>query len=296
VKFAGFTVVYTEGKDEGEETDDETEGKSLPPLAQGEELDLLAILPEQHFTQPPPRYTEATLVKALEEYGIGRPSTYAPTLSTIQDRGYVERNGRQLSPTPIGCIVNDLLVAHFPDIVDYGFTAQMEDELDDIAQGEREWVPVLREFYSPFDATVKKADECMETVTLVPEPTGDLCEKCGRPLVVKYGRFGKFIACSGYPACRNAKPFTVKVGALCPECGADIVEKKTRRKRIFYSCGRYPDCTFSVWNRPLPQEKQPCPEPGCGGLLTDAGKKGIVCSKCGTVVELQETEVAGVDR
>jgi DNA topoisomerase-1 len=293
VKFPGFTAVYTEGRDEGEEPEDEGEGKSLPALAQGEELNLVQLLPDQHFTQPPPRFTEATLVKALEEYGIGRPSTYAPTLSTIQDRGYVERNGRQLTPTAIGFIVNDMLVANFPVIVDYEFTAHMEGELDEVAQGEREWRPMLQAFYGPFDETVRLADQNIEVVEFKPEPTGDLCEKCGAPLVVKYGRFGKFIACSAFPTCRNAKPFTVKVGALCPDCGAEIVEKKTRRKRLFYSCSRYPECTFSVWNRPLPQEKQPCPEPDCGGLLTDSGKKGIVCAKCGTVIEDAERETAG---
>ena len=279
VKFPGFMLVYTEGKDEGEAAEEE-ERHSLPPLSPGEELTLIKLLPEQHFTQPPPRYTEATLVKVLEEYGIGRPSTYAPTLSTIQDRGYVERIDKRLQPTEIGLIVNDLLVRHFPAIVDFGFTASMEEELDDIAQGEREWVPVLREFYGPFALTLEKADQEMERIELVPEPAGEDCEKCGRPMVIKFGRYGKFIACPGYPQCRNAKSFAVKIGVQCPECGAEMVEKKTRRKRIFYSCSSYPKCSFSVWNRPLPT---PCAS--CGGLLTLAGKKGVQCVKCGEVTE-----------
>ena len=278
VKFTGFLAVYSEGKDED---DEEEKRKSLPALTEGEALALQALFPEQHFTQPPPRYTEATLVKALEEYGIGRPSTYAPIMSTIQDRGYVERVDKRLSPTPIGLIVNDLLVKHFPTIVDLGFTAHMEGELDEIARGEQMWVPVIQEFYDPFAKTLVDAEEHMERVILEAEPTGDMCEKCGRPLVIKFGRFGKFIACTGYPECRNAKSFATKIGVNCPDCGAEMVEKKTRRKRIFYSCSRYPECKFAVWNRPLPQ---PCPE--CGGLLTDAGRGNAKCNKCGEVVEV----------
>ena len=286
VKFAGFMALYMEGKDEGE-TEEEEGRKTLPPLAENEVLELVQLLPEQHFTSPPPRYTEATLVKALEEYGIGRPSTYAPTMSTIQDRGYVERIDKRLKATEIGMIVNDLLVKHFPHIVDVGFTAEMEQELDEIASGERAWPPVIRDFYVPFEKTLQKADAEMERVELKHEPTGENCEKCGSPMVIKYGRYGKFIACSGYPKCRNSKSFEVKIGVNCPECGAEIVEKKTRRKRIFYSCSRYPDCKFGSWNRPLPHK---CPT--CGGLLTFAGKKGVVCMKCGEVSEASEEMAA----
>lgn len=288
IKFPGFMVVYMEGKDD-DQIEDEEGKKALPPLDQGEELDLIKLLPEQHFTSPPPRYTEATLVKALEEYGIGRPSTYAPTLSTIQDRGYVERVDKRLKATEIGFIVNDLLVKHFPEIVDTGFTSQMEEELDEIASGERQWVPVIRDFYTPFKKTLERADREMERVELKPEPTGDLCEKCGSPMVFKYGRYGKFIACSGYPACRNAKSFETKIGVKCPECGGEMVEKKTRRKRIFYSCGNYPKCTFGLWNRPL---STPCPT--CGGLLTLNGKRGVVCTKCGEVSETPKEPVPAV--
>jgi len=292
VKFPGFMAVYTEGKDEGEPTaEEEEENKSLPPLEQGETLDLVRLLPEQHFTQPPPRYTEATLVKALEEYGIGRPSTYAPTLSTIQDRGYVERVGRQLQPTPIGIIVNDLLVAHFPEIVDLGFTAQMEEQLDGIARQEAEWVGVLNAFYGPFQETLRAAEVEMPEVVLKPEPTGEYCEKCGRELVIKFGRFGKFIACSGYPLCRNAKSFMVKVGTKCPKCGGEMVEKKTRRKRLFYSCAEYPKCEFAVWNRPLPQAEQPCKS--CGGLLVEASHGQARCNDCGEITQRGESKPAG---
>jgi len=262
----------------------------LPPLEVGEAVDLVKLSPEQHFTQPPPRYTEATLVKALEEYGIGRPSTYAPTMATIQERGYVERVDKKLKPTFIGMLVNDLLVQHFPAIVDVGFTAEMEGELDEIASGEREWQPVVRSFYEPFEETLERARTNMQPVEIKPEPTDIICEKCGRPMVIKYGRFGRFVACTGYPACRNSKSITVPTGVKCPECGADLVEKKTRRKRIFYSCANYPQCTFSVWNRPLPV---PCPH--CGGLLTAAGKHGAKCIKCQASVELPEAEEAVSD-
>jgi len=284
VKFPGFMIVYTEGRDEDEiEAEDEEGKKALPPLTVQEMLDLLALYPEQHFTQPPPRYTEATLIKALEEYGIGRPSTYAPILSTIQDRGYVERiEGRRLKPTEIGFLVNDLLVKHFPEVVDVGFTAHMEEDLDRIASGEEEWVPVLREFYEPFAATLSAADQNMEMVTIPVETTDQVCEKCGSPMVIKRGRFGKFLACSAFPKCRNAKSITVPTGAKCPECGGELVEKTTRRKRIFYSCANYPECKFATWNRPVPT---PCP--ACGGLVTEAGKGqyGYVCTKCGTTFE-----------
>jgi DNA topoisomerase-1 len=285
-------AVYTESKDEGEPTaDEEAENKSLPALEQGETLDLVRLLPEQHFTQPPPRYTEATLVKALEEYGIGRPSTYAPTLSTIQDRGYVERVGRQLQPTPIGVIVNDLLVAHFPEIVDVGFTAQMEEQLDEIASDSIEWVTVLGAFYGPFQVTLQSAEVNMPEVILKPEPTGEFCEKCGKELVIKFGRYGKFIACSGYPACRNAKSFMVKVGSSCPKCGAEMVEKKTRRKRIFYSCSQYPNCDYAVWNRPLPQAEQPCKS--CGGFLVEGARGESKCMGCGEVAARAEQPQGG---
>ncbi|GAH74708.1 unnamed protein product, partial [marine sediment metagenome] len=250
-------------------------------LSRREILDLLRLLPEQHFTKPPPRYSEATLVKTLEEYGIGRPSTYAPIISIIQTRGYVDREDRRLVPTELGFIVNDLLVKHFPDIINVDFTAHMEEDLDLIASGEREWVPVLREFYGPFDEAVKQAERTMEKVDLGEQLTGEMCEKCGHPMIVKFGRYGKFMACSNFPECRNTKSYQIKTGVACPGCGGDLVEKRTRRGRIFYGCSNYPECEFATWNRPFPQ---PCPS--CGGLLTAAGKDRAKCDKCGEVVEL----------
>jgi DNA topoisomerase-1 len=275
MKFPGFMQVYIETRDE-DDVSDEGE-KTLPPLSVDELLHLLAVLPEQHFTQPPPRYTEATLVRALEEKGIGRPSTYAPILSTIQERGYIEQmEGRRLLPTEVGFIVNDILVKHFPDVLNVGFTAEMENHLDSVASGDKDWVTVLREFYEPFKGTVDAAKQNMEPTTIPVEITDQLCEKCGSPMAIKRGRFGKFLACTAFPKCRNAKAITVPTGAKCPECGGDLVEKRTRRKRTFYGCANYPNCAFAVWNRPL---SQPCPH--CGGLLTEKSKaQGAVCQKC----------------
>jgi len=279
LKFKGFTAVYTEGHDEGDESDNEKQ-RALPPLEAGEPLKREKIVPEQHFTQPPPRYTEATLVKSLEENGVGRPSTYAPTISTIQDRGYVERSGRQLQPTSLGKLVTDLLAEHFPDIIDVKFTAGMEERLDDIATQGSPWVQVLESFYEPFETTMRQAERDIPEVSLEPELAGELCEKCGMPMVIKFGRFGKFIACSNYPTCKNAKSFMVKVGVKCPQCGqGELVEKRTRRGRLFYSCSEYPTCDFATWQRPLPT---PCPQ--CGGLLTEVGRTEAKCQACGTTV------------
>ncbi len=272
VKFPGFLRVYRDMR-----RAEEREAGALPALTEREMLDLLQLVPKQHFTQPPARYSEATLVKALEEHGIGRPSTYAPILSTIQDRGYVRLVDRRFQPTELGFIVNDLLVEHFGDIVNVGFTARMERRLDLIASGEREWVPVLHRFYDRFEGQLEKAKVEMEKVKLEPEPAGIDCEECGSPMVIKMGRYGKFIACSNYPACRNTKPFVVKVGVDCPECGGDLVEKKTRKGRTFYGCANYPECEFASWDKPVPE---PCPE--CGGLLVEAGREAVRCIRCGT--------------
>ena len=288
IRFRGFLVVYEEAKDE-DEAPDESEGKILPPLSAGEILDLLRLLPEQHFTKPPPRYSEATLVRTLEEYGIGRPSTYASTISVIQTRGYVDREDRRLTPTEIGFIVSDLLVKHFADFINVDFTARMEADLDRVASGEQEWVPMLQEFYGPFEEAMKQAELTMEKVDLGPQETGEMCEKCGHPMVFKFGRYGKFIACSNYPECRNTKSYQISTGVACPECGGDLVEKRTRRGRVFYGCSSYPECEFAAWNQPLPQ---PCPH--CGGLLTAASKDKAKCVKCEEVVELEE--LGGVER
>ncbi len=279
VRFPGFLVVYEEAKDDDADTPEDKEGV-LPPLAKDEALDLLQLLPRQHFTQPPPRYTEASLVRALEEYGIGRPSTYAPTISTIQARHFVTRREQRLYPTEVGAVVNDLLVNHFSDYINVEFTAQMEAQLDQVANGERAWVVVLEAFYAPFVTTMEQARAKMPEVIMGNNPTGEMCEKCGEPLLFKYGRHGPFIACSNYPACRNSKPILTPTGATCPECGSDLVERGTRKGRLFFGCAAYdPDdeatCRFSLWKRPLPQ---PCP--ACGGLLTEAKGGQAQCYQC----------------
>lgn len=286
VAFAGFLLVYDEARDET--NPEERDAGTLPPLTSGEILDLLRLLPEQHFTEPPPRFTEATLIRELEKHGIGRPSTYAPIISTIQERDYVARVNRYLKPTELGFTVNDLLVKHFPDIVNIEFTAHLEGDLDRVADGEVNWVSLLAGFWAPFEQSLEQAEQNMEKVETPVEPTGMNCEKCGSPMVVKLGRYGKFIACSNYPACRNTKPYIIKTGAHCPECGADLVQRKTRQNRTFFSCSRYPDCKFSVWNRPMPT---PCPK--CGGLVTEAGKAKTKCIKCGSVFPLEGEHAKG---
>lgn len=277
IKFRGFLAVYAESKDEPTDTDDER-NRELPALAKDDPLNLLGIYPEQHFTQPPPRYTEATLIKALEEHGIGRPSTYAPILSTIQERGYIERMpDRRLKPTDMGFLVNDLLVKHFAKEVDLKFTAQMEERLDKVADGEEQWVQVMKDFYTPFKQTLDRAAVEMPNVTLPVETTDEICEVCGSPMVIKRGRFGKFLACSTFPKCRNTKNLSatggsVKTGVTCPECKrGEIEERKSRRGRVFYGCNRYPGCKFASSDKPI---KAPCPK--CGGLLT-LKRKGVKC-------------------
>ncbi len=231
---------------------------SLPDLTVHDALELEELKPEQHFTEPPPRFSEASLIKALEENGIGRPSTYAPTMATIQDRNYVEKDGqKRLKPTEIGLMVNDLLVEHFPEIVDVQFTANMEEEFDEIAEGKREWQPVIREFYKPFAKNLAEKYEAVEKKNMV-EETDQVCEKCGKPMVIKYGRFGKFLACSGFPECKNAKPLPKEppksTGVACPECKqGEIVERWTRKKRRFFGCARYPECKYAMWTDPRKQ-------------------------------------------
>ena len=275
MKFAGFLAIYEEARDEDAVRDEEDETPSLPPLTADEALALVQALPEQHFTQPPPRYSEASLVKALEEYGIGRPSTYAPTISTIQQRGYVLREDKRLAPTETGLIVNDLLVDHFPEIVDLNFTANMELELDQIADGEREWVGVLREFWEPFAVQVKNAETDMPQVNTGPEYVGRDCPETGHPLIIRWGRYGKFIGCSDFPKCRYTEPWLEKIGVFCPKDHGDLVERKTRKGRVFYGCANYPTCDFTSWKRPLPQ---PCSN--CGGLLVVANKNFAQCLVC----------------
>lgn len=275
LRFPGFLIVFADVPDE-DNPEDEDLGRQFPDLLDGDPLDLLQLLPEQHFTQPPPRFTEASLVKTLEEYGIGRPSTYAPILNTIQERGYVRREGKRFFPTDIGLVVNDLLVDHFPDIVGANFTATMEDELDQIASGEREWVPVVADFYNPFKAEVKRAFADVPSVDLGTEQVGRDCPTCGSPLIIRWGRFGKFIGCSTFPSCRYTEPWLEKLGIACPDCGGDLIERKTRRGRVFYGCVNYPTCQWTSWKRPL---AEPCPS--CGGLLIMNSKQFARCLACG---------------
>ncbi len=293
LKFPGFRRLYMEDVDDAAANDDE-DAQTLPELEVDELLKCLGLTPEQHFTQPPPRYTEATLVKALEEQGIGRPSTYAPTIATVLDRDYVRKDKNRFVPTKLGVAVNGLLTAHFPDVMDIGFTARIEEELDEIAAGEREWVPVLRKFYEPFNAAVVRALEEAERVprSAIDEETDVVCEKCERTMVIKSGRFGRFLSCSGFPECRNSRPLVAEIGVQCPKCGNDLVERKQRRKggRTFYGCSNYPECTFAIGRKPLPQ---PCPD--CGKLLIASGRGNARCTECdyrGQVPESEELEVA----
>jgi len=269
--FPGFMILYSEGKDEAEE---EKQIPTLPQLENGDKLELVDLFPEQHFTQPPPRFTEATLVKMLEQWGIGRPSTYAPIISTIQERGYVTKTDGSFQPTELGIVVNDLLGKHFSDIVDIEFTAHMEDELDKVAHENKDWVTVVQNFYTPFENSLSNASQLMEKVKLE-ETTDEICPKCGKPMVVKYGRYGKFLACSGYPECKSTKPFLVKIGVKCPQCGGEVVEKRSKKKRTFYGCSNYPNCKFAINVRPL---AKPCPQ--CGGLLTTYRRNWAKCTKC----------------
>lgn len=246
----------------------------LPEMQKGEKLAPKEFLPEQHFTQPPPRFSEASLVKTLEEEGIGRPSTYAPTISTVISRGYVERDGRQLKPTELGIIVTDLLSEHFPDVTDIEFTAQMEDRLDNVEEGNDQWKEVLVDFYEPFAKRLEIAAEEMDSVQLEEEVTDEVCEKCGKPMIVKYGRYGKFLACSGYPDCKNTKPFLIKTGVSCPECeDGELIQRKSRKGRVFYGCSNYPDCEYVLWNKPVDKE---CPD--CEGIMVEkrSKSKGLV--------------------
>lgn len=332
LKFPGFIAVYLEGEDDAREKDEE-ENPTLPDLTEGEILKVLGIDPNQHFTQPPPRFTEASLVKELEEKGIGRPSTYASIMSVIQDKGYVRKTEGRFFPSELGRLVNGLLVSSFPSILDVGFTAQMEVELDEVEEGRRGWVETLNDFYTPFKDALAKARVKMRDVKRQQVETNIMCEKCGKPMVIKWGRHGEFLACSGYPDCRNTKEFTRnESGALvvseaaatdevceicgspmvlrrgrfgeflactkypeckgtrsigtkvqCPECGkAELVQKSTRRGKIFYGCAGYPACKFALWDMPI---AGPCPQCGYPVLVKKASRKGgeleIHCARKG---------------
>ena len=298
LRFAGFRSVYMEGRDDSAETDDK---KTLPALAVGDALSCSKLDANQHFTEPPPRFTEATLIKMMEEKGIGRPSTYAPTIGTLIDRSYVERERNRLTPTKLGITVTDLLTEYFTDIMDLDFTAKMEEELDDVSRGERDWVPMLGEFYGPFEKALSNADESMPKVRM-DEETDEVCDcggsdkcehtdTCGKPMVIKTGRFGRFMACTGFPECRKTKPILKKTGVSCPkpDCGGDIVERRAKgRGRSFYGCSNYPECDLILNQQPLPT---PCPE--CAGLMVMKGRNNSACTNCSwqeAILENSESE------
>ncbi|MDI3316487.1 MAG: type I DNA topoisomerase [Bacillota bacterium] len=290
--FPGFTILYQEGRDEESGREKEREGaegdRPLPPLEEGMGLDLLELVPAQHWTQPPFRYTDATLIRTLEERGIGRPSTYAPIVETIIQRGYVSRERRTLVPTELGRTVTRLLKERFPDIVDVEFTARMESELDRVEAGETGWRQVVADFYGPFAEALRRAETEVARVELPSEPTDEVCDVCGRPMVIKHGRYGPFLACTGYPECKRTRPLLEKVGVACPECGGELVVRRSRKGRRFYGCANYPRCTFVSWDRPVEGR---CPN--CGGWLVEhRGRNGTVVQcgrKCGYV---QPAEVA----
>ncbi len=269
VKFQGFMKVYTEGKDESTVVADE-ELPPLPELTEGQVLDLRQLTPAQHFTEPPPRFTEATLVRALEEKGIGRPSTYATIISTIQDRKYVELLEKKFRPTELGFIVTDQLVKHFPDIMNIEFTAGVETKLDNVEEGELDWVKLLSDFYGPFEKDLAAAQENMERVKIEPKVSDQVCPNCGKPMLIREGRFGEFLGCAGYPECKTTAPLTKPLDVKCPLCGeGDVVEKKSRKGKVFYGCNRYPDCTFVSWDKPTNKH---CPK--CNGLLGERRFRG----------------------
>jgi DNA topoisomerase-1 len=292
LRFSGFLEVYAELEGNGKGNGEEEEGHSstmnqLPELVVDDPVELIEIYPEQHFTQPPPRFSDATLIRQLEEFGIGRPSTYAPIISTLRQRGYVVREQRRLVPTEIGETVNDLLVEHFPDIVDVNFTAEMESQLDDVASGTKDWVEIVRDFYGPFEEELKQAQEAMPELKVEPEQIDRMCPECGHPLVIRHGRYGKFIGCSDFPNCRYTEPWLEKIGVACPLDGGELVERRTRRGRVFYGCANYPDCEFTSWKRPL---KPACPN--CGGLLVAENRQHAICTECEHKYDLSELELA----
>lgn len=283
VKFPGFMKVYVEGKDDQLEEKD----KMLPDLKEGDTVLSKDIEPEQHFTQPPPRYTEARLVKTLEELGIGRPSTYAPTLDTIQKRGYVALDNKRFIPTELGEIVLNLIIEFFPEIINVEFTAKMEKELDSVEEGTIEWVRIIDSFYQDFAKRVEKAEAEMQEVEIEPEYAGVDCEECGHPMVYKMGRYGKFMACSNFPDCRNTKPIVKDIGVKCPTCHeGNIVERKSKKRRIFYGCDRFPECEFVSWDKPIERK---CPK--CENMLVEKKlKKGmqVQCVNCDYKEEQQK--------
>ena len=275
VDFDGFTALYVESKDEEQEKETQ-----LPPLENGTSCKVKELAQNQHFTQPPSRFTEASLIKAMEEYGIGRPSTYAATISTITGREYVKREGKMLVPTELGETMAQLMKERFPKIVNVKFTAQMEQDLDTVESGDVEWVKLLDQFYTDFEKTLKKAKTDMAGVKLQlkEDETDIVCEKCGRKMVVKVGRYGKFIACPGYPECKNVKKYVEEAGTTCPKCGGNVIIKRTKKGKAFYGCSNYPSCDFVSWYEPVAEK---CPQ--CGDILfKKKGKKAtLFCQREG---------------
>ncbi|MGF1982002.1 type I DNA topoisomerase [Lactococcus taiwanensis] len=280
IKFDGYLAIYN----------DSDKSKMLPEMSENDTVKKISVKPEQHFTQPPARYSEATLIKTLEENGVGRPSTYAPTLETIQKRYYVRLVAKRFEPTELGEIVNKLIVEFFPNIVNTEFTAEMEKDLDEVEEGKRQWIEVVDQFYKPFAKELENAESGMEKIQIKDEPAGFDCEVCGSPMVIKLGRFGKFYACSNFPDCRNTKAIVKEIGVKCPLCHeGNIIERKTKKNRVFYGCDRYPDCEFTSWDKPIGRE---CPK--SGDFLVEkkvrGGGKQVVCSneKCDYQEEKQK--------
>ena len=281
VSFDGFTALYEESTDDAKKKE-----TALPPLEEGQTLKLKKLTADQKFTQPPPLYTEATLIHALEENGIGRPSTYAPIITTIVDRGYVEKDQKKLKTTPLGQAVNTVMMEQFPDIVNVKFSADMEKKLDVVEAGQADWVKTIDDFYQGFEKSLEQAEKNMEGKRIKVEdiPTDEICEKCGRPMVIKSGRYGKFVACSGFPECRNAHPLVKDTGGLCPLDGGHMLVRKSAKGRVYYGCSNYPKCNYMTWDEPVPEK---CPQ--CGGTLFK--KKGqLYCAKegCGFVKAIEK--------
>ena len=281
VSFDGFTALYEESTDDAKK-----KATALPPLEEGQTLKLKKLTADQKFTQPPPLYTEATLIHALEENGIGRPSTYAPIITTIVDRGYVEKDQKKLKTTPLGQAVNTVMMEQFPDIVNVKFSADMEKKLDVVEAGQADWVKTIDDFYQGFEKSLEQAEKNMEGKRIKVEdiPTDEICEKCGRPMVIKSGRYGKFVACSGFPECRNAHPLVKDTGGLCPLDGGHMLVRKSAKGRVYYGCSNYPKCNYMTWDEPVPEK---CPQ--CGSTLFK--KKGqLYCAKegCGFVKAIEK--------
>lgn len=288
VLFPGYTAIYTEGRDDSAE-----EEAAIPAVNAKDVFKAEKVEKEQKFSQPPARYTEASLVKLLEEKGIGRPSTYAPTISTIIERGYVRREKKQLVPTELGFVVTKIMKENFSDIVDIKFTADMESKLDLIKDGEEPWKEVIREFYGPFEKTLEKASESIEKVVIPDEVSDVKCEKCGSMMVYKMGRFGKFLACPNFPNCRNTKAIVEKTDVKCPLCGGEIIKRKSKKGKVFYGCEKYPECSFVSWDKPV---KEKCPK--CGGLMVHkmghgGGFDACIAEGCGYTTKQNKQDKKG---